>query len=158
MEYLIDGLIIIFSIIGLIGCLIPIVPGPPMNYAALLIAYFYYPGAVSENTLYYLGALTAVTVASDYILPMMGIKYLGIGKGGMWGSFIGMIAGVVLFPPFGFLIGAAIGAVAGEIIGGKGGNEALRAGMAAFILNIAAIVFKLIIAAFIAIKTILAIV
>jgi uncharacterized protein YqgC (DUF456 family) len=52
---------------------------------------------------------------------------------GIWGSVIGMIIGILFFPPWGILIGAFAGAILGEILMGKKAPSALRAGWGVFI-------------------------
>jgi uncharacterized protein YqgC (DUF456 family) len=39
---------------------------------------------------------------------------------GVWLSVAGMLAGIVVFPPFGFLVGAFLGALLGELLAGRG--------------------------------------
>jgi uncharacterized protein YqgC (DUF456 family) len=80
----------------------------------------------------------------DYILPSLGAKYFGASKYGIWGSFIGMFAGIFLFPPWGMIAGIISGAVIGELIAGQSKSQALKAGAATFILSILMIVLKLI--------------
>ena len=52
----------------------------------------------------------------------------GAGKGGIWGSIIGMVVGMFLFPPFGAILGIFAGAVLGELLAGKMSGQALQAG------------------------------
>jgi uncharacterized protein YqgC (DUF456 family) len=50
---------------------------------------------------------------------------------------------VIFFPPFGMLLGAFAGALAGEMIEGKRGGDASRAAWGVFIGTVAGIVMKL---------------
>ena len=52
----------------------------------------------------------------------------GADKGGIWGSIIGMVGGMFLFPPFGAILGIFAGAVLGELLAGKMSGQALQAG------------------------------
>lgn len=80
---------------------------------------------------------------SDYVIPAVGAKKYGASRAGVWGSIIGMLMGVFLFPPFGMLIGAFAGAVAGELLIGKKGKEPLRAAWGVFVGNIVGTGLKL---------------
>jgi len=79
----------------------------------------------------------------DYILPAQASKWYGASKTGFWGSIGGLILGIFLFPPWGMILGAIVGALAGELIAGKRGKEALRAGWGVLIGNLIVIGLKL---------------
>ena len=49
----------------------------------------------------------------------------------------------MLFPPFGFLLGALVGAVAAELITGRVLSEALRSGVGALLGTLGGVVAKL---------------
>ena len=55
----------------------------------------------------------------DNVLPVLTARKWGAGKGGIWGSLIGMLAGMFLFPPFGAILGTFAGVVLGELLFGK---------------------------------------
>ena len=85
-----------------------------------------------------MGALTATTFILDYIIPVAGAKKYGATKYGLWGSALGMVVGLFIFPPFGLFFGGFIGAMAGELFAGKKGDDALKAGLGVFIGNLVA--------------------
>lgn len=128
---------LILSITGLIGCILPIIPGLPLSYIALLILSFakdWEP--FSATFLIVTGVLTGLMLFLDYALPVVGAKKFGASKFGVWGSFIGMIIGLLIFPPFGVIVGGFLGAVAGELLAGKEGDDAIRAGIGVFLGNL----------------------
>ena len=88
------------------------------------------------------GLLGAVVQALDYLTPLLGTKYSGGSRAGNWGCILGTIAGIFLFAPWGIILGPFIGALVGELIGGKPMQEALRAGMGAFIGFLLSVVLK----------------
>jgi len=92
-----------------------------------------------------MGALTLLTMILDYVLPMAGAKKYGSTRRGFWGAFFGMVIGVVLFPPFGMIIGAFLGAVIGELTAGKKQAEAMKAGWGVFLGVITALILKLLV-------------
>jgi uncharacterized protein YqgC (DUF456 family) len=122
------------ALLGLIGCLLPVIPGPPISFVALLVlSYAKNWEAFSVTFLVVMGVLTVVVVVLDYVVPAGGAKKYGASKTGVAGSVIGMLAGVFFFPPLGLFIGAFVGALVGELIARKGGKEALRAGWGVFV-------------------------
>jgi len=125
---------LILSITGLIGCILPIIPGPPLSFFALLIlSYARDWEPFSVTFLIVMGVLTVLALILDYVVPAGWSKKHGASKLGVWGSILGMITGLFLFPPFGLFIGGFVGAMIGELFAGKAGDDALRAGMSVFV-------------------------
>jgi uncharacterized protein YqgC (DUF456 family) len=135
---------LLLSITGLIGCILPIIPGLPLSYVALIILSFAKDWEPFGATfLIVTGLLTALMLLLDYLVPVVGAKKFGASKYGVWGSFIGMIIGLFIFPPFGLIVGGFIGAIAGELLAGKEGDDAIRAGIGVFLGNLFNIGLKL---------------
>jgi uncharacterized protein YqgC (DUF456 family) len=132
------------AITGIIGCILPVIPGPVLSYLSLIILSYAKNWEVFSTTfLVTVGIFTILLTVLDYVVPVIGAKKFGASKFGIWGSMIGMLAGFIFFPPFGIFIGAFFGALAGELFAGKDSKKALRAGWGSFIGNIAAIGIKL---------------
>jgi uncharacterized protein YqgC (DUF456 family) len=145
-----DIILIIFGlllqIVGLAGCVLPWLAGPPFNFLGLILLCLAKGwDTFSPTFLIVMGGLTLLTVILDYVLPMAGARKFGSTKRGFWGAFLGMIIGVVWFPPFGMIIGAFLGAVAGEISAGKRDAEAMKAGWGVFLGVITALILKLLV-------------
>jgi len=135
---------LVFALIGLIGCILPVIPGPPLSFFALIIlSYAKNWEPFSTTFLIIMAGLTILVTVLDYVVPAIGAKRYGASKLGVWGSIIGMLIGIFIFPPWGMLIGAMAGALAGELAGGKKGGKALRAGWGVFVGNIMSIGIKL---------------
>jgi len=135
---------LLFAFIGLIGCVLPIIPGPPLSFFALIIlSYAKNCEPFSATFLIIMAGLTVLATVVDYVVPAIGARRYGASTLGVWGSIIGMLIGFFVFPPWGMLIGAIIGALAGELAGGKKGKKALRAGWGVFVGNIMGIGLKL---------------
>ncbi|MDN5204949.1 DUF456 domain-containing protein [Fulvivirgaceae bacterium BMA10] len=122
----------ILMIVGLVGCLIPIIPGPPLGYLGLLALHFSKFGEFSEKFLWIFAVVTVIVTALDYWIPAWGTQKFGGSNYGKWGSFIGIFVGL-FFPPFGIILGPFIGAVVGELIKQPDFNKALKAGLGSFI-------------------------
>jgi hypothetical protein len=133
----------VLSIIGVIGCILPGIPGPPLNLVALILIKIAYPDQVSWLVLILFGFLTLAVTILDYAIPLMGGNLFKASKSGIVGSTIGMIIGIFFFAPFGMFVGLTLGALIGELVSGKSKFQAAKAGAGIFILSIAVIILKL---------------
>jgi len=132
-------------IIGIVGCIVPGIAGPPFSYASLIllsIAKRWEP--FSAKFLIIMAVITIIVTALDYLLPAAGAKKYGASRFGLWGAILGMILGILFAPPLGMIIGAFIGAIAGELLKGKQSYEALKAGWGVFIGVVLGVLLKLI--------------
>ncbi len=135
---------LILAVSGLIGCIFPIIPGPPLSFLALVIlSYAKNWEPFSAIFLIVMGGLTVLAFILDYVIPAAGAKKYGATKFSIFCSVIGMVIGLFVFPPFGLFIGGFVGAVAGEIYVGKAGKDALRAGLGIFVGNLISLGLKL---------------
>ncbi len=114
-----DGLLLIIGfvcmIVGVFGSFMPVLPGPGISWFGILLLYF--TNAVPDNY-WVLGITLLITIiitVLDYIIPAKGTKKFGGSKYGIWGTNIGLLVGIFVPIPFGFIIGAFVGAVLGEL-------------------------------------------
>ena len=119
---------ILCLIIGLAGCILPMLPGPPVAYVGLILLHL--TDGVSLSTTELLVGLLIVVVVQvlDYFIPMLGTKYSG--GGGKWanrGTLIGTLLGM-FFLPWGIIIGPFVGAFMGATKDGMDNTQALKAG------------------------------
>lgn len=133
----------LLMLIGIIGCIVPGLPGTPIAYAGLWIAQATERVDFSWQFLLVWGIVTVVISALDYIVPAWGTKRYGGTKWGVWGSTIGVFVGLFA-GPWGVILGPLAGAVIGELLGGKAAQEALRAGWGSFIGILFGTVIKLV--------------
>ena len=144
MSLVLSILGLVVTLLGIIGCLVPILPGPPLSFVALLILSIAKGWqAFSTQFLIIMALITIIVSVIDYIVPAVGAKKYGASKLGVWGSVIGMIIGLIFFPPLGIFLGAFVGAIIGELISGKEGSKALKAGWGVFMGTMIGIVIKL---------------
>lgn len=141
-DYLLLALAIALMIIGIIGCLVPVLPGPPLSFTGLLLLHFTRFAEFSVNILIILGSVSVLVAVFDYIVPIWGTKKFGGTKNGVRGATIGLIAGL-FFGPAGIILGPFIGAVLGELLYKSDFNYALRAGIGSLIGFMAGIGLKL---------------
>lgn len=131
-------------VLGLVGSVMPALPGPPLSYIGLLLLHFTDRVQFSAWQLIVWGILVLLTVVFDYLMPILGVKKWDGSKWGNWGCIVGTVVGAVFFAPWGILLGPFIGAVIGELsLGKREFNKAIKAGFGAFIGFLFGTLFKL---------------
>lgn len=130
-------------LIGFLGSILPALPGVPLAYIALWLLHATDKVQFSWQTLLIWGVVTIAVVVLDYVVPAWGTKHFGGSKWGTWGSIVGIVVGMFL-GPWGIVLGPFVGAFVGELIAGKGSQEALRAGWGSFVGLMTGTVLKLI--------------
>lgn len=124
------GLVVIA---GLVGTIVPALPGVPIIFAGLVLAAWltnFEP--VGWGTLGVLGALTALSVLIDFLAAAFGAKKQGASPRAFWGATLGAIVGMFFGLP-GILLGPFIGAVAAELSAGEGAKQAGLSGYGVWI-------------------------
>lgn len=143
-----DIIIYIFSgillVIGFIGCFLPIIPGPPLSYIALLLLQLTDEEPFTSDFMISWFAITVIVQALDYIVPTYGTKKYGGSRAGVIGSMLGLIAGLFLFPPIGIILGPMAGALIGELMVGRTKQDAWRSAMGSFMGFLVGTLLKLI--------------
>lgn len=116
---------------GLIGCVVPVLPGPIVAYGGLLCM-ISTPKSPSIATLVAFGILTLVVTILDYVIPAIGAKKFKCSAYGIWGCVAGTIVGLFFFP-LGLVLGPFCGAFAGELIARRSMGEAAVGGIGALL-------------------------
>lgn len=120
-------------IVGLIGCILPMIPGPPISYAGLLLLHITDIVQFSTAHLLFWLLLVVIVQVLDYFTPILGSKYSGGTKWGSWGCLIGSVVGVIFFSPWGIIVGPFAGAFIGELLGDRSTRDALKSGIGALL-------------------------
>ncbi|MCF7834630.1 DUF456 domain-containing protein [Candidatus Gracilibacteria bacterium] len=154
METILIILGTILSIVGILGSILPVLPGPQLVYVALILLQFTPAHPFSTQFLIILGLINVFVLVLDYIIPIRGTKKFGGTKHGTRGSTVGLIVGVIILPilgitigPFGLISligGPFLGAYIGEKIGGKDHKKALKSATGSFIGFLTGTVLKLV--------------
>ena len=143
MDIVILILAFFMMLIGLIGCIVPGLPGTPIAYIGLWIAQATEKIHFSWQFLLIWGIVVVIISVLDYVVPAWGTKHYGGTKWGVWGSTIGVFVGL-FFGAMGVIFGPLVGAVIGELISGKQLNDALKAGWGSFVGILFGTILKLI--------------
>lgn len=115
---------VVLGVLGLVGCIIPVLPGPPLSWAGLLLIYIGGWSGMSTGFLILWFVIMAVVTVLDYIVPSWFTKKTGGSKAAARGTLVGLFVGLIFFPPFGMIAGSFLGALLAEII--VNGNEVTK--------------------------------
>ena len=122
----------ILLLIGLIGTFVPVIPGAPLAWAGLLIAYFSSYCNISLVFLIIAGVLAIIVSVLDNFLPVIMTKKFGGSKAATTGSTVGLVIGFFI-GPVGIILGPFLGAMIGELIHNKGKSYGVfKAALGAF--------------------------
>ncbi len=118
---LLTALAYLMIILGVIGSLLPVIPGPLLIWlGALLWAWVDGFQAVGWPTLVVLGLLVVLIWSSDVVLSTVGSRKAGASWKAVGGAIAGGITGSILLsgvvPIIGTLVGALLGAVLGMVL------------------------------------------
>ncbi|MBO4742080.1 MAG: DUF456 domain-containing protein [Bacteroidales bacterium] len=129
---------ILFAIAGIVGSVVPGIPGPPLGWIGMLLVYFAgkvgdKPDPMTLGCLLIWLAITIIVSILDYIIPSKVTRLTGGHKAASTGALVGLFAGMFL-TPVGVIAGSLIGAFLGELlVTNKGVWSAFKAGIGAFI-------------------------
>ena len=143
-DYLLLVVGIVLMLIGLIGCALPILPGPPISFIGLLLLQFSRFADYCLKFMLLMGGIAILVSAADYVVPVWGTKKMGGSKAGIWGAALGLFAGIFFFPPIGLIVGPLVGAILAELIQGEDFQKSFRAGMGSLLGFMLGIGIKLI--------------
>jgi len=136
---LMEVFIWILLIAGLVGAVVPALPGPIFSAIALAVAQYTAP---SDANMWGYAALGVIIFFIDYLLPSYLTKKGGGSKQASRGALIGMLLGIFTGP--GMLLSGAMGAFIGEYMVTKDGSKSLKASLFAMAGVISGIVVKVV--------------
>jgi uncharacterized protein YqgC (DUF456 family) len=135
-------LAVVLVVVGLVGVVVPALPGTVLVFAGLLLAAWSDRFVrVGAGVLVVLGALTVVSYLVDIATTALGMKRFGTTRWAMAGAAAGAIVGLFFGLP-GLIIGPFAGAVAGELIAHRDVKRAGKAGLAVWVGFLAGTVAK----------------
>lgn len=133
MDLLFVSIGFLLMLVGIIGSILPVIPGTPISWLGLLVLYLA-PSLEFHWTFIIITGVVAIAIyILDYIIPAMGTKRFGGSRAGAWGTTIGLIVGLIAPIPMGILIGPFLGALVGELFFNETkGPQALKAAVGSF--------------------------
>lgn len=141
-DYILLTFAVILMILGIIGCLVPVLPGPPFSYMGIILLHFTRFADFTSSVLITLAVIAVIVTVLDYIVPIWGTKKFGGSKYGTRGATVGLVVGLFL-GPVGIVAGPFIGAVVGELIFKDDMRYAIKAGFGSLIGFLTGIGLKL---------------
>ena len=117
---------------GIVGCITPFPPGPPLAYCSLILLQFTRFHPFSTTFLVLWAILVVIVTLLDNYVAVLGAKKFGGTKGGVWGAAIGLVVGL-FFTPIGILLGLLLGAFVGEILNRQDVRVAFRSAIGSFL-------------------------
>lgn len=133
-------------IIGVLGTLLPGLPGTPIILIAGII-YGWLNGfqVISLQLVFWLVVLSLAAEFLEYIISGFSAKRFGGSKYSILGLLIGALVGGIILGPLGILAGMFLGSIIVELILGKEFNLAVKTGIGAIIGAVGGSIFSFLI-------------
>ena len=120
-------------VLGFLGTFVPVLPGAPLAWAGLLLAYFSSYNSISLVVLIVTAVVAVAVSILDNVFPVIMTDKIGGSKAATWGSTIGLVIGLFLGPA-GIIAGPFLGALTGELIHSGGDfGVSIKAAWGAFL-------------------------
>ncbi len=135
---------LILFMLGILGTVVPLLPGAALIWVGMLVYGFLTGFAGLDFTFYLLQGLAVFLLwGIDYLATALGTRYSGGSRGAIWGAALGLLLGLVTMGPAGIIFGPFIGALVGEMINGAPAEKALRSSLGALVGLLGGLVLKL---------------
>ena len=125
-------LALVSALVGIVGVIVPLLPGPPISYMALWMMWLRDHSCVSPVTLWVAGILMLLLAVVDYVAPIWLTKKVGCSKFSTFGATAGLVVGL-FFAPWGIILGPFVGAFIGELINRATLRHALKVASMSFL-------------------------
>lgn len=134
MDVFLSILAVVCGVAGIVGAVLPVVPGPALSYFGLLCAYWTDTSGLTGGRMWLWGVVTVAVTVLDYVLPAYFSRMFGGTRAGMIGATAGVFAGMILLGPLGIVLGPFAGAVAGELlVRRRSAAEAVKVGLGSLV-------------------------
>ena len=123
---------VVCAIIGIVGSIVPALPGPPVSFVASLLLDFCTGCDISFQSLAVYGVLAAIVTVVDFVAPVWLTKKSGGSKAATRGATIGLV--LALFTGmWGVLVLPFLGALLGELSTGSASAKAVKVASYSFL-------------------------
>jgi uncharacterized protein len=145
MNLLAETLVGLIFALGLVGTLLPVLPGTVIAFGGVFVHRLWLGDAsVSWTFVAVCAGLALASIVADWGLTFWGARRFGASRQGAIGAIVGGLAGILLLSPLpGLIFGPLVGAILFEWIEGRSRPEALRAGWGTLVGGTLAFAFKL---------------
>lgn len=127
------GLAVFFVLLGVIGVLVPIVPGTLLIWLTIVVYAIVERingfAAVDWVTFTAITLIALVTGLAEFWLPLLGAKVRGSSRRAILFGVVGGIIGTIALPLLGTIVGYALGVLLGEYHKLRDWDRALRASL-----------------------------
>lgn len=125
---------VILGIAGLVGCVLPVLPGPPLSWVGMLLVFLTHPEGMTSGLLIAWLVVAVVVTIVDYLAPSWITTKTGGSKAAGRGSFVGLIVGLLFFPPWGMIVGSFLGALLAEVfVSGRDVADSVKPAFGSFL-------------------------
>lgn len=134
MDWILVVLGAVCILAGVLGAVLPVIPGPPLAFLGLLLLHWTSLVDFTTPFLVIWGVIALVVTVLDFYVPVWGTKKFGGSQAGVRGSTLGLIIGLIFFPPFGIILGPFLGALAAELlVNVKDPAKAVKSGLGSLV-------------------------
>jgi uncharacterized protein YqgC (DUF456 family) len=145
MDTLLYGIAAALIAVGLVGAVVPLLPGIPLIFGGIwLIAAVDHYRHLGLWWLLGIALVGAVGLLMDLLAGALGAKRVGASPRAVWGALIGTLVGLFFGLP-GLLLGPFIGAVLGELVDGNSVLRSTHVGASAWVGLIFGMIIKLVV-------------
>lgn len=130
-NYAIWTLTTLLLLAGLVGSVVPLLPGTTLIFAGALLHKILLPSSLSTAAVVWIGVFWLFSVLADFACTLLGARLFGGTKWGMTGAGGGALVGMFFSLPA-LLLGTILGAIAAEkLLGQRTDRDALKSGLGA---------------------------
>lgn len=135
---------VVMFLIGILGTILPALPGVILVFGGMLL-YGFMTNFVSLSIYFFILQLLVMVVifVVDFFASAISTKKYGGSKQATFGALVGMFVGIIFLGPLGIIIGPFGGSIVAEILLGKEVKQALRVGFGSLVGVIGGTIFKL---------------
>ena len=132
MDFLLVFIALLMSFIGLLGCVIPVLPGTAFSYLGLLAAFMTSYSTIPASAMWIWLIVSVGVILADFVFPAVMTRFFGGTRYGAIGATVGIFVGL-LAGPAGVVLGPFFGAVVGELLHDKNDPwSAMKSGFGSF--------------------------
>ena len=137
-------LALVLFILGLLGTVLPILPGAILIYGGMFLYGLMTQFSTLDANFFLIQALILVFIlAIDFLASAAGTRHFQGSRQAVWGAVIGTVLGMLIFGPLGIIIGPFVGAIIAEFLYHPNLNQAIRVGFGTLIGFVGSTILKL---------------